>query len=114
MELVQSGKVLAMFPEGTRSTDGIPLRPKSGAALVAAKTKADIIPVAICFEGKLRFRSRITVRYGKLIPNGELGITTGAPREIKTASKKLMARITELLPPMLAAPAPTSSQQEEE
>ena len=46
-EIVNSGKLLGIFPEGTRSRDGQLGRAKSGAALIAAQTGAAVIPVAI-------------------------------------------------------------------
>lgn len=96
-ETVRSGKVLAMFPEGTRSKDGTLLRPKSGAALIASRTGADVLPAAIYFTGKLRFRSRIVIRYGKVIPNGELAVREHSPSDIKAASRRIMDEIAALL-----------------
>lgn len=97
--LLHEGRVLGMFPEGTRSKDGVPLRPKSGAAMIAMQTGADVLPCAVCFEGALKFRSTITVRYGKPIPNAALGFTAGAPspHEIKAASRQLMDEIIKLM-----------------
>ncbi len=97
VDLIREGKVLAMFPEGTRSKDGKPLRPKSGAAVVAAQTKADIVPAAIYFTGKLHFRSRVVVSFGDLVPNEKLHITGKSPREIKEASNLIMGEIVKLL-----------------
>ena len=97
VDLIREGKVLAMFPEGTRSKDGKPLRPKSGAAVVAAQTKADIVPAAIYFTGKLHFRSRVVVSFGDIIPNEKLHITGKSPREIKEASNLIMGEIVKLL-----------------
>lgn len=96
-ETVRAGKVLAIFPEGTRSKDGTLLRPKSGAALIASKTGADILPAAICFEGKLHFRSHVTVRYGKVIPNQEIPVKEGSASDLKAASRRIMAEIGALL-----------------
>lgn len=98
--IIKSGKVLGIFPEGTRSKSGEPLRPKSGVAIIAKETSADILPVGIYFDGKLRFRSKITVRYGKLIKFEELELgndtQTGA---VKKASRLIMDRIIELSSP---------------
>lgn len=97
--VVESGGVLGMFPEGHRSQDGKPLRPKSGTAMIAGQTKADVLPCAVCFGEKLRFRSPVTVRYGTIIKAEELGFTGDgtAPREIKAASRLIMDRIIALL-----------------
>ena len=110
VDTLKSGKVLAMFPEGTRSKDGTPGKPKSGAALVAMQTKADILPVAISFEPPLRFRSVVTIRYGKMIRFEELGAEHSTPSEMKRASKLIMGRIVELV----TLPAAAAEQQEKE
>lgn len=98
-KVVEGGGVLGMFPEGHRSEDGKPLRPKSGTATIAGQTKSDVLPCAVCFEEKLRFRSPVTVRYGAVIPAEELGFTGDgtSPREIKAATRLIMDRIIGLL-----------------
>ncbi len=97
--VVREGKILGMFPEGTRSKDGKPLRPKSGAAMIAMQTGTDVLPCAVCFGPELKFRTRVVIRYGKLLQNSELGFTPGAnsPREIKDVSRRIMAQVVQLL-----------------
>lgn len=76
ISLVEEGRILGIFPEGTRSKTGEFLPYKSGAAVVAARTHCDVVPVSIQVEGgKLRFRSRVTVRFGELIPFSDLKLT---------------------------------------
>lgn len=98
-KIIREGGVLGMFPEGTRSPDGTLQRPKSGAAMIALQTGADVLPCAVCFGEKLGFRTRVTVRYAPLIKHGQLGFTPGkqSPREIKEAGKLMMGRIAALL-----------------
>ncbi len=72
---VKNGVNLLIFPEGTRSKDGRVGRGKTGVALIAAQSHADVVPVGINFEGKLHFRSKIVVRVGKPIPAGSLAIS---------------------------------------
>lgn len=93
---IEKGRPLLIFPEGTRSKDGKLLRPRSGAAVIAHQTSADILPVGIVFD-RLRFRSRVTIRFGAVISNKELGIENGQPREIKEASRLIMDRIESLV-----------------
>ncbi len=71
---VKNGTHLLIFPEGTRSTTGKVGKGKTGVALIAARAGADVIPVGINFEGKLHFRSKIIVRYGKPIPAAHLAL----------------------------------------
>ena len=95
--IIKEKKILGIFPEGTRSKTGEPLRPKSGIAVIAKDTKADILPVGIHFEGKLRFGSKVTISYGKPIKFEELGLCDEMqPSAIKKASRLIMDRIIEL------------------
>lgn len=65
--LVKDGKILGIFPEGTRYLTGAPRKAKSGIAYIAMDTKSDILPVSIYREGKLRLFGKTTVRIGSLI-----------------------------------------------
>jgi len=88
---------LGIFPEGTRSPDGVPHEAKAGVAMLARRTKADILPCSICYDGSLKFRSRITVRIGEVIPFAELGLgETPNKRQNKAACDRIMAEITAL------------------
>ncbi|MBQ8961673.1 MAG: 1-acyl-sn-glycerol-3-phosphate acyltransferase [Ruminococcus sp.] len=64
---LDSGRSLMIFPEGTRSKDGKVHRGHSGAALISARSGAMIVPVGVCFGEKLRFRTKICVKYGEPI-----------------------------------------------
>lgn len=97
VETVRNGQDLVIFPEGTRSKDGTLGKPKSGAVVIAAKTGAPILPVAICYEGKLKFRKRVTIKYGKPIEAEILTPALDNPAEIKRCSRMLMERIAALL-----------------
>lgn len=102
VETVKSGNVFAIFPEGTRSKDGQLKRFKSGTIIVASQTGADIIPTSIYIkdisEGKkIRFRSKVIVKYGKIIPNDELQINLENTSTIKKASMRVREEIANLL-----------------
>lgn len=94
---VLEGRVLAMFPEGTRSTDGKLQRFKSGCSVIAGATGADIVPVAVCFGEKLHFRSHVQVIYGAPITSAELGVDPAHPSTIKAANRLLSQRISAML-----------------
>ncbi|MEG0664195.1 MAG: lysophospholipid acyltransferase family protein, partial [Clostridia bacterium] len=72
IDIVQNGKNLLMFPEGTRSKDGELLKPKSGVALIASKAQCLVLPCAIVCKGKIRIFKRIIVRYGKPLTEEQL------------------------------------------
>ena len=88
---------LVIFPEGTRSKDGKVGKGKTGVALVAAVAQTKVVPVGINFEGKLKFRKRVVVRYGKPIEPKELGITSTSPRDLKKIKSEIMENIVDLV-----------------
>ncbi len=71
-KVVKEGKVLALFPEGTRSHDGKLLKFKGGVIYIASVTGEDVVPVCITYGNGGKFRSRILIRYGQVIPNQEV------------------------------------------
>lgn len=96
--IVRSGKMLGIFPEGTRSKDGKMLRPKSGAALIASRTGAYILPVAIFNKRhKVRVFHRTTIVIGKLMSPAELHLDDSEHPDIRFASRHIMERISELM-----------------
>lgn len=98
VNILNSGRHLVIFPEGTRSKDGKVGKGKSGVALIAAKSGADVLPCGIVFEGeKLHFRSKLTLRFGKVIPASEITVTDGSPKELKAVKQRIMGAITELV-----------------
>lgn len=96
--ILQSGKNLVIFPEGSRSKENKVQKGKTGVALIAAKSGADVLPMGICFEGsKLHFRSKLTLRIGKIIPAEELEIEGTSAKELKAIKIKIMGAIRELV-----------------
>lgn len=47
LDIVESGGILVMFPEGTRSSDGRLQKPEPGAAMIALRTGTTVLPVAV-------------------------------------------------------------------
>lgn len=98
INILRSGRNLVIFPEGTRSKDGKVGKGKTGVAMIAAKSGADVVPCGIVFEGeKLHFRSKLTLRFGKPIKAEELAVEGSSPRELKEVKKRIMGAITELV-----------------
>lgn len=112
-EIVENKNVLLIFPEGTRSKSGRPLRPKSGAAHIASDAGADVVPAAICYDGKgLAFRKKVTVCFGAPIKNEQLKISeTNRAEDSRRVSAFIMEKIVELLNQHLSKPVdcPVSS-----
>lgn len=97
-KIISFGWVLGIFPEGSRSKDARPKKAKNGVSYLAAKTKADVLPVSIYKtpQDKSR-RPKITIRFGKPIKNGELNLSENYSRHaIREASEKIMEKINSL------------------
>jgi 1-acyl-sn-glycerol-3-phosphate acyltransferase len=69
--VLHSGQVLVLFPEGTRSGDGVLQRAEAGAGLLAVRSLAPVLPVALLGTESLhefrvwRRRPRLVVRCGR-------------------------------------------------
>lgn len=96
-QMLQDGKVLGIFPEGTRSKDGKVGRGKAGVMHIAFQSGAPIYPFAVyAKKSALKIGSKYTIAFGEPVTAAELGVVTGAPREYREATRKLMSIITEL------------------
>ena len=98
VEILENGRNVVIFPEGTRSKENKVGRGKTGVALIAAKSGADVLPMGIVFEGeKLHFRSKLTLKIGKVIKSEELDIGDGDTKNLKKVKSVIMNAITELV-----------------
>ena len=86
LQILREGKVLGMFPEGTRIKTGQLGEAQPGVALLATKSGAPILPVGIS-----RVSGKLIVRFGKTFSLRAEG------RERKAAGKRIMAEIGSLL-----------------
>jgi 1-acyl-sn-glycerol-3-phosphate acyltransferase/cytidylate kinase len=95
VERLENGCNLMIFPEGTRSKDGKVHRGHSGAAVIAARSGKPVIPVGIVFGEKLKFRTKITVKYGEpIIPADYVEVSdTPNPRQLVKLKNRYMADI---------------------
>jgi cytidylate kinase len=110
IRILDSGNILAIFPEGTRSRDGALQPVREGAGVLAIHSGAPVMPVAIVDsdlawpKGHLlpRFGRRVTVRWGRpfRVADEIPGLAAMSRREANSAATRLiMLRIAELLPP---------------
>jgi 1-acyl-sn-glycerol-3-phosphate acyltransferase len=69
LRILREGKLLGIYPEGTRSPDGRLYRGKTGVARMTLETGAPVIPVAMIYSSRrLPFGKklpRVEVRFGK-------------------------------------------------
>lgn len=95
VERLNNGRSLMIFPEGTRSKDGKVGKGHTGAALISVKANKLIIPAAICYGEKLKFRTPLTVIYGKPIDPAEYCeiCDTPNPRQLVKLKNRYMADI---------------------
>lgn len=97
-EIVDSGKMMGIFPEGTRSKDGKLLRAKSGAALIVSRTGAHVLPVAITTKGqKTRPFKPITVTFGKPLTPEELHLADPENPDLRYATRTIMGAIADMM-----------------
>ncbi|MDA1010112.1 MAG: 1-acyl-sn-glycerol-3-phosphate acyltransferase [Chloroflexi bacterium] len=115
---LRNGEVVLMFPEGTRSRDGIMRPALPGVGMVALMTRATIIPVAITgsnvrvpgvfFQWLLRNRPRVTVTFGVPLTMEDLTAAGSGAAEERSASDgktakvvtdRMMRAIAALMPP---------------
>src|SRR6266567_215659 len=99
-EQLKKGNIMVIFPEGTRSRTRTLAMAHSGMGLIALRTGVPVVPVAIWGSEKAlkKFRTPITISYGEplvLKPKGKK-ITR---EDIDEATKKVMHKIAEMLPP---------------
>ncbi len=100
---------VAMYPEGTRSSDGQLAEPKPGAGMIACKSKATVIPTRIfgTFEAYGRnhklptLGGPIHIAYGRPMSVAEIDPGKDHPERYLEASRRIMARIAELEAPKL-------------
>ncbi len=94
---LNSGYNLTLFPEGTRSKDGKLGQAKGGIVFIRHHANAGVLPVGISFSGKLKFRSKITVRFGKLLPPEDFKANALTSSETRRLRDIIMNKIGELV-----------------
>jgi 1-acyl-sn-glycerol-3-phosphate acyltransferase len=96
VRLCREGKIVAMFPEGTRRSKGIVKkfehRPRTGAARIALAANVPLVPAAIDGTDRMSRLPRLKVAYGPPVQTDDLvGMT---PRDAaRAATDRLMTEI---------------------
>lgn len=98
--LLDDGLAVALYPEGTRSTDGRLYRGRTGVAFLALETGAPVVPVGLIGTDRVMpvgarmpsLKERVTVRFG-----APIDVTTHGPatsgRARRQATDEIMAAI---------------------
>ncbi|MCM3627431.1 1-acyl-sn-glycerol-3-phosphate acyltransferase [Paenibacillus glycanilyticus] len=92
LNLLGEGKVMGIFPEGTRNSDGAAA--KKGAAMIAYRSGAAIIPVAVVGNYKLFRKTR--VYYGTPVDISAI-INESSPDKLDRITDAIMSRIYEMI-----------------
>ncbi|MEZ4866848.1 MAG: lysophospholipid acyltransferase family protein [Caldilineaceae bacterium] len=98
-ELVLAGRVLGMFPEGTRSRSGCLQRGKSGVTRIAMAAQTPVVPAVVINSRavfKLGQRPQVVVRFGPSLT------LQGNPQDkvsLQQNTEAIMYAIADLLPP---------------
>ena len=104
-DLLREGHALLIYPEGTRTPNGVLVTPEPGAGFIAQKSGCAVVPVAL-------IGTRAVMPKGARIPRrARASMTFGKPFRVaakrpdgtrvshQDASDAIMVRIAELLPP---------------
>jgi 1-acyl-sn-glycerol-3-phosphate acyltransferase len=99
-EQLKQGKVLLMFPEGTRSKTRTLAKGHAGLGMIALRSGVPVVPVAVwgSEHALKKFRPRVTIAYGPpmiLKPRG----TKITREDIDAGTEQVMRSIAEMLPP---------------
>lgn len=95
-QILRSGGILGIFPQGGVVAQETPFTPKAGAPLLAGKTGAPILPAAICCSGALHPFQRGAIRFGHMICREEFPLRKGSV-DIRALGALLAKRVNELL-----------------
>jgi 1-acyl-sn-glycerol-3-phosphate acyltransferase len=101
---LKAGNPLILFPEGTRTPDGLFQPAKAGVGMIACRTQVPVLPVRILgsFEAYGRHRkvprpfSRIDVIYGRPLLPAQYDPGAKADERYQTAAERIMGAIAAL------------------
>ena len=103
MQVLKNGKPVILFPEGTRSPDGAPQKPKAGVGFIACHTSVPVLPARIfgSFEalGKgnpLRLGTPVSVVYGRPLLPPDYDDPAAGKARFQIAADRIMAAIAQL------------------
>jgi 1-acyl-sn-glycerol-3-phosphate acyltransferase len=107
LQALKENRAIVLFPEGTRSPDGLLQKAKPGVGLMACKTGVPVVPCRIfgSFQafGKgsslPRFGTPVTIVFGPPIPASEYDDPSAGKARYELAAQRIMDRIAALPEP---------------
>jgi len=104
-DLLREGKALIIYPEGTRTPEGVLVKPEAGAGFIAQKAGCPVVPVALVGTrtilpkgSRWPHRNRVSMTFGKPF-RVETKRPDGTRIGHQEASDAIMVHIADLLPP---------------
>ena len=105
IQLLKSGAVVGLFPEGTRSPDGNLQAPKGGIGFLIAKAGVPVVPAYIAgsfraYPRGARFihPAKVSIIYGTPIPPAELAALAAEENGYEKIAQLVMTHIAALRP----------------
>ncbi len=103
LRAIADGKVLILFPEGTRTPDGKLQKPKAGVGFMACRTGVTVVPARVfgSYEafgkgGPVRLGSPVSVVYGKPIHAADYDHPSDGKERYQRASERIFEKIAAL------------------
>lgn len=107
LRALQNNKGLILFPEGTRTSNGLLQEPKAGVGLIVCRSQVPVVPVRIfgSYEafGKgrgLRLGTPVTIVFGRPIPAAVYDDPAAGKERYQLASTRIFQRIAALEAPV--------------
>jgi len=97
---LKNGDAVGVFPQGTRcfGKDPKDTEVKNGVGMIACRSKADVLPVAIKTKKyKMLIFRKVYITIGEVIPFEDLGFENGNQEEYSKASEYAFGKVLELL-----------------
>lgn len=115
LKLLESGETVTIFPEGERSRDGLLKPAEAGVGMIALRSRAPVIPVAITGTrdifppgAKKMKPGKIVLTYGKPLDLSDLYERKDARAAMEEASDRIMQALAD----MLGVPPPVKEDRE--
>jgi 1-acyl-sn-glycerol-3-phosphate acyltransferase len=103
LRALSAGRALVVFPEGTRSANGVLQPPKAGVGLLACRAQVPVLPARIfnshCALGRdnvPHLGTPVSVIYGRPLAPGDYDDPAAGKDRYQRASEKIMAAIAAL------------------
>ena len=106
LQALREGKVVILFPEGTRSMDGRLQPPKPGIGMIACRARVPVVPARVfgSFEamgkhGRLRLGTPICVVYGSPLAPSDYDRPEDGKERYQRAAERIMAEVSRIRMP---------------